>query len=495
MPTNQHHNESPAYSALRAATKVLIEEYVASNPKSAEAFAAAKASGIAGGTNRASIFHEPFPLTFVNAKHATAVTADGQQLTDFLGNYTAGLFGFSPEPVKAAVVEAMENGHALGGAPNLLEAAVAREFTKRFPSIDLVRFSNTGTEANSYAIHTARAVTGRNKIVMYDGAYHGAWIHGGKAAGPLDTPYEKITVPYGNAQLIADAIAANANEIAAVIIEPVSISPLVYLKQVSPKPYLQKIRQACDEAGCALIFDEVMTSRLAPGGAQELLGVTPDLTTFGKYFGGGLPFGGFGGKRAWMERHDPKHPNTINSGGTFNQNAICLAAVQAVFKHLWSEEQCQRHNARATEFKNAINELARAYNAPCKAYGTGSLLTLIWQQQSVTDEQYAADTLTHNLNLVAKRCVFQCTELFWFYMLQRHDLLAGSPKLNYLTLPTTLHDSDYEKFLRGMEMFFQTYANDLQLLHNETKGSAQLTPEEQELIALRTTPYPQSREA
>ena len=147
--------------------------------------------------------------------------------------------------------------------------------------MDMVRFSNTGTEANSYAIHTARAVTGRNKIVMYDGAYHGAWIHGGKAAGPLDTPYEKIIVPYGNAQLIADAIAANAEDIAAVIVEPVSVSPLVYIKQLSPTPYMQKIRAACDDAGCALIFDEVMTSRLAPGGAQELLGVTPDLTTFG----------------------------------------------------------------------------------------------------------------------------------------------------------------------------------------------------------------------
>jgi len=490
MATVHHHNESPAYSALRASAKILIDEYVTSNPKSAEAFTAAKASGIAGGTNRGSIFHKPFPLTFIDAKQATAVTADGQQVTDFLGNYTAGLFGFSPEPVKAAVIKAMDNGHALGGASNLLEAEVANEFIERFPSMDLVRFCSTGTEANSYAIHTARAVTGRSKILMYDGAYHGAWIHGGKAAGPLDTPYEKITVPYGNAELIADAIAANADEIAAVILEPVSISPLVYLKQVSPAPYLQKIRQACDNAGCALIFDEVMTSRLAPGGAQELLGVAPDLTTFGKYFGGGLPFGGFGGKRAWMERHDPKHPKTINSGGTQHQNAICLAAVKAVFEHLWSREQCLRHNERAGEFKTAINELARTYNAPCRAYGTGSLLNLIWQQRPVIDEQNAADTLTHKFNIVAKRCVSQCAELFWFYMLQRHDILAGSPKLNYLTLPTTLCDSDYEKFLNGMEKFFQTYADDLQLLLTETKGSDHLTLEEQETIALRTTPYP-----
>ncbi len=481
------HDQS-AFNALRTSATALIDEYVAANPKSAAAFQAAKTAGVAGGTNRASIFHEPFPLTFVNATEATAVTADGQQLTDFLGNYTAGLFGFSPAPVKTAVIKAMENGHALGGAPNLTEAKVAYEFTQRFSSMDMVRFSNTGTEANSYAIHTARAVTGRNKIVMYDGAYHGAWIHGGKAAGPLDTPYEKIIVPYGNAQLIADAIAANAEDIAAVIVEPVSVSPLVYIKQLSPTPYMQKIRAACDDAGCALIFDEVMTSRLAPGGAQELLGVTPDLTTFGKYYGGGLPFGGFGGTRHWMERHDPTHPKSINSGGTFNQNAISLAAVEAVFAHLWSAEQCTQHNQRATEFKQAINELTSRHNAPCKAYGSGSLLTLIWQKQSVTDDR--ADGLIHDLNLVAKRCVFQCAELFWFYMVQRHDILPGSPRLNYLTLPTTLQDSDYEKFLGAMEEFLNVYAADLALLSEETKGGAVLSEEEQQMIAQRTTAYP-----
>ena len=107
------HDQS-AFNALRTSATALIDEYVAANPKSAAAFQAAKTAGVAGGTNRASIFHEPFPLTFVNAAEATAVTADGQQLTDFLGNYTAGLFGFSPAPVKTAVIKAMENGHALG---------------------------------------------------------------------------------------------------------------------------------------------------------------------------------------------------------------------------------------------------------------------------------------------------------------------------------------------------------------------------------------------
>ena len=136
---------SGASAAITAATEQLIAEYVLANPKSAAAFAEAKAAGIAGRTNRASVFYSPFPLTFVDGREATAITADGQAVTDLVGNFTAGLFGFSPGPVKAAVNNAMDHGHALGGAPNLYEARVAREFTARFPSVEFVRFAMTGT--------------------------------------------------------------------------------------------------------------------------------------------------------------------------------------------------------------------------------------------------------------------------------------------------------------------------------------------------------------
>ena len=486
-------SSSPAFTALKAATETAQAEYTNANPKSEEAFINAKASGVAGGTNRASIFYTPFPLTFVNATEATAITADGQHLTDFLGNYTAGLFGFSPTPVKEAVSKAMENGHALGGAPNLLEAKVAKAFTSRFPSIDLVRFSNTGTEANSYAIHTARAVTGRNKIMMYDGAYHGAWIHGGKMAGPLDTPYEKIIVPYGDANLIAQAIRENTSDLAAFIMEPVMVNPMVYLKQVAPTQYLQTIRDACTESGCALIFDEVMTSRLSPGGAQELIGVTPDLTTFGKYYGGGFPFGGFGGTTQWMERHDPLHPETINSGGTFNQNALCMTAVDAVFEHLWTPEQCIAHNSQGDWFRKEINRLAKSLGAPCQACGTGSLITLIWQRRPVVQDP-EGDAVSHRLDLAPQRSVFEASQLFWFHMLQKHNILAGSPKLNYLTLPTALSDEDYKRFLAAMGEFFNTYQGELGLLASETAEGLEPTQEELELSALMTTPYsPQLR--
>jgi glutamate-1-semialdehyde 2,1-aminomutase len=478
---------SGASAAITAATEQLIAEYVLANPKSAAAFAEAKAAGIAGGTNRASVFYSPFPLTFVDGREATAITADGQAVTDLVGNFTAGLFGFSPGPVKAAVNNAMDHGHALGGAPNLYEARVAREFTARFPSVEFVRFAMTGTEANVYAINTARAVTKKNKILMYDGAYHGAWLHGGKSAGPLDSPYEKIIVPYGDADLMVKAIRANADDLAAVLIEPVMVNPMCYLKAVSPKAYLQKIREACTEVGCALIFDEVMTSRLAPGGAQELVGVIPDMTTFGKYIGGGLPFGAFGGTKRWMERHDPLHPQTINSGGTFNQNALSMAAADAVFKHLWSPEQCVAHNARGDQLREDINQLALQHSVPCQACGTGSLITLIWQNRKVINDDADGKTA---LDIAAVPAVFQAPTLFWFHMLLRHNFLAGAPRVNYLTLPTALKDEDYQRFLSAVSEFFTTYKEPLALLAAESATGVAPTKGELSLRDRLTSPYP-----
>jgi glutamate-1-semialdehyde 2,1-aminomutase len=338
----------------------------------------------------------------------------------------------------------------------------------------------TGTEANSYAINTARAVTGKSKIMIYDGAYHGAWIHGGKSAGPLDTPYEKITVPYGDADLIVEAIRDNAHDLAAVLIEPVMVNPMTYLKKVAPKAYLQKIREACTECGCALIFDEVMTSRLAPGGAQELIGVTPDLTTFGKYLGGGFPIGAFGGTTKWMERHDPFHPETINSGGTFNQNALCMAAATAVFEKLWTPEQCVEHNARGDRLRDAINRLAEFHGAPCQACGTGSLITLIWQKRRVIVDD-DDDIQKHRLDIASTAAVYKTSTLFWFHMLQRHNFLAGSPKLNYLTLPTVLKEEDYERFLGALVEFFDAYKEPLALLAAETAPGLEPTEEEEQM--------------
>lgn len=281
-----------AADSLTAQLVAYVARYEVANAGSKAAFEANKAAGVPGGSNRSSIYYDPFPLTFQSGDGATLTTADGAVLTDMQGNYTAGLFGHNPPVVREAVAAAMANGYCLGGN-NVYERAVAAEFTARFPSVEMVRFANTGTESATLAINTARAVTGRPKVLMYDGAYHGGTIHGGQASGPADTPYEQINVmpQYDDPAGIVAAIVAHAPELACVILEPVLIHPAAYIKVPAPAAYLRAVADACAAAGCALIFDEVMSSRLAPGGVQQLVGVTPDMTVFGKYFAGGLSRG------------------------------------------------------------------------------------------------------------------------------------------------------------------------------------------------------------
>ena len=169
-----------------------------------------------------------------------------------------------------------------------------------------------------------------------------------------------------------------------------------------------------------------------------------------------------------MERHDPLHPETINSGGTFNQNAFCLTAADAVLEHLWTPEQCLAHNAKGDWFREEINRLAKSLGAPCQACGTGSLITNNLAKRAVIQGR-EEDIDSHRLGLAPQRAVFEASQLFWFYMLQKHDILAGSPKLNYLTLPTVLTDKDYTKFLAALGEFFNTYKEELALLRDHQR--------------------------
>jgi len=456
----------------RSATQVLKElltqkevRYALEHPKCKEAAEMREKSGIPGGNNRASIFFDPFPLTWTGGEGATLLTVDGQKITDFQGNMTAGLFGPQPVVVKEAVQKVMNDGWCLGGH-NENEEKVAREFTSRFPCLDMVKFCNTGTEATQYALSTARAVSGKSKVLMYTGAYHGATIHGVPSEYmPLDTPYEKVMVPYSpDPTGICNAIREHAKELACVIFEPITLSPYAYLKQLAPKEYLQAVRQTCTECAVALIFDEVMTSRLSPGGAQLLTGVTPDLCTFGKYFAGGLNFGAFGGKKEWMERHNPRHPKSIASGGTFNQNAVCMAAAAAVLEHLWTPKMCTDHNAKGDRFRERINEISDRHGAPCQAYGQGSLINIIWQGRNLFSKGGQIDA-DKNSGLVGT-----ASSLFFFHMLEK-GMLVGVPKLTYMTLPTPLTDADYENFLKEFESFLVEYKVPLSLLVAETNQS------------------------
>ncbi len=289
----------PSTSAsLDAALAHARRRYVHENPTSAS-WAARAVDVLPGGNTRSVLHFEPFPFRVASAEGRSLIDVDGHRYVDLLGNYTAGLLGHSPEPVKAAAHAAIDGGWSLGAVhPN--EVRLAELIAARFPSIEQVRFTNSGTEANLMALALATHHTSRSKIVVFDGGYHGGVLTFG-AGREVNVPHDWIVSGYNDIDAIDARFAEHGDSIAAVVVEPLQGSAGCIPGDAA---FLRALRRHCDHAGAVLIFDEVMTSRLSAGGAQEALGITPDLTTLGKYLAGGFGFGAFGGRRELMAAFD-----------------------------------------------------------------------------------------------------------------------------------------------------------------------------------------------
>ena len=275
-----------------------------------------------GGNTRSILFYPPFPVTITRGEGARLFDLDGHEYLDFLGEYTAGLYGHSDPVIRAAVEQALADGILLG-APNRHEAELARLMCARFPSCELVRFCNSGTEANLNALSGARAATGRSHILVFEGAYHGGMLSFAHGPASMSIPFPYVFARYNDLEGTLALIEQHAEELAAIIVEPMMGAGGC----IAAEPdFLRGLREAATRHGIILIFDEVMTSRLAPGGLQEALGITPDMTTFGKYLGGGMSFGAFGGRSAIMGRFDPSRPDALPHSGTYNNNVLTMAA-------------------------------------------------------------------------------------------------------------------------------------------------------------------------
>jgi glutamate-1-semialdehyde 2,1-aminomutase len=284
---------------------------------------------------------EPF---FVNkAKGCTITDVDGREYIDFVGTWGPAILGHAPQVVIDAITETAKHGTSFG-IPNPLEVEMAETICRLLPSVEKVRMTNSGTEAVMSAIRLARGFTGRERIVKFEGCYHGhvdsLLVKAGSGALTLGQPDSAgipaslaaltTTVPFNDLEALKAVFRESGQEIACVILEPVPANAGLYL----PEPgYLEAIRKLCNEHGSLLIFDEVMTGfRLAPGGAQEIFGITPDLTTLGKVIGGGLPVGAFGGRADIMDHLAPLGP--VYQAGTLSGNPLALAAGLAQLKEM-----------------------------------------------------------------------------------------------------------------------------------------------------------------
>lgn len=326
-----------------------------------------------GGNTRSVLHFAPFPFRVARAEGSDLIDVDEVRYVDFCGNYTAGLLGHSPAPVRDAIVDALDNGWALG-ATHEREIELAELICARFPSIEQVRFTNSGTEANLMAIGTALHHGDKTGVGVFDRAYHGGVLSFGATEGPhhrLNVPHQFHVAPFDDVAGL-DPLFANT-DLGCVLIEPVQGSGGCRPASIE---FLRELRRRCDEHGVVLIFDEVMTSRLAPGGAQERFGVLPDLTTLGKYLGGGMTFGAFGGRQELLAAFDPAAGGALTQAGTFNNNIVSMSAAVAALRHELQPERITAVNERGDRLRATLNQIFDDAQLPLWSTGVGSMVGL-----------------------------------------------------------------------------------------------------------------------
>jgi glutamate-1-semialdehyde 2,1-aminomutase len=363
---------------LKQAIEDARERYAKANPLSMAADKSAESS-LPGGNTRTVLHYEPFPLTMVSGEGAELTDLDGHRYIDFVGEYSAGLFGHSNEEIKAAVHRALDQGLAMG-APTQYERKLADLLCARYPSIDRIRFCNSGTEANIWALTTARLTTGRSKIIVFDGAYHGGVLKFPKGECELNIPYEFVIADYNDIEGSERIIRKVGKKLAAVIVEPIlGAGGNIH----GNRAFMRTLRRATREVGALLIFDEVKTARIGAAGVQGITGIRPDLTTLGKFIAGGLPTGAFGGSAELMAHFDPKKPGNWNHAGTFNNDICSMAAGCVAMGEVFTPQRAAEFQKRSEAYRQSLNKMFAARKVPMYCNGYGSIFAVHFSRKAV----------------------------------------------------------------------------------------------------------------
>jgi glutamate-1-semialdehyde 2,1-aminomutase len=355
-----------------------------------------------GGNSRTTTFFDPYPFYLVRGEGARLWDADGVERLDFNGNYTSLILGHAPPAVVQAIQAVAESGLSFPG-PTEHEIRLAELLTQRIPSLETVRFTNSGTEATMNAVRAARAFTGRDKIAKFEGAFHGThdWVMvsvtpdvstAGSRRRPKSVVWSSgipgaivknvVVLPWNDVEACERIIMRHARDLAAVIVDP-----LLGIGGIIPpvEGFLDRLRAVTEQHGIVLIFDEVISFRVAPGGAQERFGVRPDLTTLGKIIGGGLPVGAFGGRAEIMNFYDPRKGGArISHGGTFNANPLTMAAGAATLRALTGDAYA-RLETLGDRLRAGVTAMLRRNKMRGQVSGLGSLFCLHWTPARLTD--------------------------------------------------------------------------------------------------------------
>lgn len=382
----------------------MASRYQKRTPKSGALWSAAK-QVMPGGDTRTNTFFLPHPLFIERGEGCRLVDADGNDYVDFIANYTSIIHGHAHPKIVEAVTQQLSRGTAYA-SPMESQIQLASAICSRMSSIERVRFCNSGTEATMNAIRAAKAFTGRNKIIKMEGGYHGshdaALISVAPSltqVGPRSSPHsvpdleglfggvlkDVLVVPFNDIEDASHIIERNSNDLAAVIVEPMLGSgggiP-------AKSDFLHFLRDATKSTGALLIFDEIITLRLSFGGAQEIYGITPDLTTLGKIIGGGFPVGAFGGNAEVMALFDPMR-RKLFQGGTFNGNAVSMVAGFVALE-LLTRDEIARINALGELLRQGLSKALADSSVPGQVIGVGSLLQVHFGEEPVIDYRSAA---------------------------------------------------------------------------------------------------------
>ena len=423
----------PRNSDLDAALAEAREAYTAQRPKSAAIHARARTL-MPGGNTRTVLFYTPFPTAMARGEGCRLWDVDGREYLDLLGEYTAGLFGHSERRILDAVKDALDRGINLA-AVGEKEGQLASLIVGRFPSIEMVRFTNSGTEANLMALAAARGFTGRVKTMVMRGGYHGGVLTFATEQNAVNVPIPLAFTDYNDPEAATRDILAEGDALAAVLVEPMMGSGGCI---PATREFLAALRDATRRTGAVLIFDEVMTSRHGAGGLQARHGVIPDMTTLGKYMAGGMSFGAFGGRREIMEVFDGHRPGTLTHAGTFNNNVWSMAAGCVAMGEIFDAAAAEALYARGEALRLALNGACRRAGVAMQFTGLGSMINVHFRTGPI-ERSYRQGEAEEGLR-----------ELFFLDMLAAGIYLARRG-MAALSLPVT--DADCARYVGAVEEF------------------------------------------
>jgi len=406
-------------------------QYVAARPKSAAIHGEA-CKHLPGGNTRTVLYYGPFPLRAERGEGAYIWDVDGNRHLNLLGEYTAGVFGHSHPVIMDSIQRALSGGVNLS-AHSEAEARLGELVTERFPALESVRFTNSGTEANLMAVATARHATGRTKIMVFHGGYHGGLLAFGDGGIPINAPYEFIVAPYNDIEATRALIQENADALSCVLLEAMlgtgGCIP-------ATEAFLKMIREETKTAGALMILDEVMTSRFGRHGAGAVAGVTPDLMTIGKWVAGGMTFGAYGGRRDLMAIYDPGAPGAMPHAGTFNNNIVSMTAGVTALGDVFTSDAAEELHARGERLRKRLNDTFERHDVALHFSGKGSLMNLHGMAGPVESPR----DLIHSDD--------RLKELVFFDLLERGYYMA---RRGFIALTMVVTEEELDGFVAALE--------------------------------------------